>query len=338
MTRKFKSTRVSILLPVYNRTKYLSQSLLSVSADLGPNDEVIIIDDGSEIKNSHAIKKMISDFGVQFSYYKIKNSGPSGALNYGLSLAKGKYISTFSSDDIMLKGHISSGLKTLNKGFDFSFSYPIGIDEDGKFSKLGVNELFSDKNNGPEVSSRDHAQELFFEGNYFCAPSMIVKKSILQKLDGFNLGYLQLQDFDIILRATLSAYSVVINPTPTIGYMMDSKNNNLSSSVNNARIELERNVILKNVLSGLTANQLSSIFPLILGNRFFKYSDDISRAHLLMSHKNREVKLSGLEVIISHAKTVRGYEEICSAYELGHHELNEWITLTKNWFQENGLK
>ena len=332
MARKFKSTRVSILLPVYNRTKYLAQTLLSVSADLGPNDEVIVIDDGSEIKNSYSIKKMVSGFGVKFSYYKIKNLGPSGALNYGLSLAKGRYISTFSSDDIMLKGHISSGLKAINKGFDFSFSYPIGIDGDGKFSKLGVSKLFSDKNNGPEVSFRNHAQELFFEGNYFCAPSMIVKKSILQKLGGFNLGYLQLQDFDIVLRATLSAYSVVINPTPTIGYMLDPKNKNLSSSVNNARIDLERLVILKNVLLGLTATQLSSIFTLMLGNRFCEYSDDISRAHLLMSHKKREVKLCGLEVIISHAKTVTGYEEIRSAYDLRDNELSEWITLTKNWF------
>lgn len=89
---------VSIITPVYNGGKFISQTIDSVLAQTYPHWEMIVIDDGS-IDNSTAI---ISDYIKKDSRIQIhyqKNGGSAAARNNGIRRANGQYICLLDADD-----------------------------------------------------------------------------------------------------------------------------------------------------------------------------------------------------------------------------------------------
>lgn len=102
MTRwkEFRMKQVSIIVPVYNSEKYLTETLDSIAAQTYPKLEVILVDDGSTDSSG----QICTDREVRdnrFHYYKIKNGGPSVARNIGISHATGEYIGFCDSDDLI---------------------------------------------------------------------------------------------------------------------------------------------------------------------------------------------------------------------------------------------
>jgi len=89
----------SIIMPVYNGEDYLCASINSVIHQKYENFELILVDDGSKDNSSVICKKFeLEDNRVRY-YYK-ENSGISGARNYGMNLARGKYITFIDQDDL----------------------------------------------------------------------------------------------------------------------------------------------------------------------------------------------------------------------------------------------
>ncbi len=90
--------KVSIIIPVYNTSKYLNQCLDSVVNQTLQEIEIICIDDGStddslKILNEYQQK----DNRIKILTQKHKKQGT--ARNYGISVAKGVYIGFVDSDD-----------------------------------------------------------------------------------------------------------------------------------------------------------------------------------------------------------------------------------------------
>ena len=107
---------VSVIIPVYNVEKYISEAIESVLNQSLIDIEVILIDDGST-DNSLLICEQFLQKESRIKLLKQKNSGVSNARNNGLNLAIGKYVFFMDSDD-----KIDSGfLKT---------SYEIGESQD----------------------------------------------------------------------------------------------------------------------------------------------------------------------------------------------------------------
>lgn len=106
---------VSIIIPVYNAEKYLSdciESLVSVARDAG---EILLIDDGSQDQSA----EICESYQREYPFVKVlrqANAGPSVARNLGLSVARGEYICFFDSDDYInpesFKRHIDFLEKT----------------------------------------------------------------------------------------------------------------------------------------------------------------------------------------------------------------------------------
>ena len=90
--------RVSIIVPVYNVEKYLSQCVESILAQTFTDYEVILIDDGS-LDNSGSICDFYADRDPRIKVLHQKNGGVCKARNAGLDIAKGEYIAFCDSDD-----------------------------------------------------------------------------------------------------------------------------------------------------------------------------------------------------------------------------------------------
>ena len=91
---------VSIIIPIYNASKYLKRCLDSVINQTKTELEIILINDGST-DNSEEIIKEYKDKRIR--YFKNKNQGIGKTRNFGITKATGKYIMFLDSDDFLDK-------------------------------------------------------------------------------------------------------------------------------------------------------------------------------------------------------------------------------------------
>lgn len=121
----------SLVVPVYNTSKYLETCLKSIEGQDFDDFEVILVDDGST-DGSEAI---CDEFCKRFGKVKVvhqANQGLSGARNTGISQAQGEWIWFIDSDDSIVSGALSSIHERMKfaKGDLYAFQY-IKTDEEG---------------------------------------------------------------------------------------------------------------------------------------------------------------------------------------------------------------
>lgn len=97
---------VSAILPVFNVEHYLEKAVDSLVEQNYPNIEIIIINDGSTDQS----EKVASDLAQKYEnviYQTKKNSGAAEARNFGMQLAKGKYLYFMDPDDWLEVNYIN---------------------------------------------------------------------------------------------------------------------------------------------------------------------------------------------------------------------------------------
>jgi glycosyltransferase involved in cell wall biosynthesis len=96
-------TRFSILIPAYNREKYVRQAIDSVLSQAFTDYELFVIDDGSTDKTL----QVLQSYGTRIKVLRQANQGPEVARNKAAALARGEYLVLLDSDDILLPGALS---------------------------------------------------------------------------------------------------------------------------------------------------------------------------------------------------------------------------------------
>ena len=91
---------ISIIIPVYNVERYLSECVDSVLNQTYQNIEIILINDGSTDTSTNIANEYAQNYNNIFVYHQ-QNQGLSAARNKGLSLARGEFISFVDSDDMI---------------------------------------------------------------------------------------------------------------------------------------------------------------------------------------------------------------------------------------------
>ena len=102
--RKNFNPLVSIIIPVYNGSKFLSCAIDAALNQTYKNIEVIVVNDGSNDKKK--CERIAMKYGDKIKYYYKENGGVSSALNYGIKRMNGDYFSWLSHDDFIEKDHI----------------------------------------------------------------------------------------------------------------------------------------------------------------------------------------------------------------------------------------
>ena len=88
---------VSIIVPVYNTSKYLKRCLETIKNQTLENIEVILVDDGSTDESAFICDSFSDD--IRFKIIHNDNQGPSGSRNDGINIATGEYCMFVDSDD-----------------------------------------------------------------------------------------------------------------------------------------------------------------------------------------------------------------------------------------------
>ncbi len=101
-----KELEVSIIIPLFNHEKFISEAIESILTQKFTNYEVIIIDDGSTDNSYEKLKDYCNKYN-NISYYYQKNSGAHNAINRGIRKASGNYIYILNSDDVYAKDRLN---------------------------------------------------------------------------------------------------------------------------------------------------------------------------------------------------------------------------------------
>lgn len=118
---------VSILIPAYNSSRWLRDSVGSALAQTWPNKEIIIVDDGSK-DDTLSVARSFEAANVKVVTQP--NTGAPGARNHALRLAQGDFIQWLDADDVL---HPEKIARQLAHGGDCAGSRTLLTSSWGKF-------------------------------------------------------------------------------------------------------------------------------------------------------------------------------------------------------------
>lgn len=107
--------KISVIVPVYNKTVYLTKCIYSIINQTYKNLEIIVVNDGSTDKETIDILNGLEALDHRIKVINQKNGGVSSARNTGISNATGNYITFVDADDTIENDMYELLLKGINK-------------------------------------------------------------------------------------------------------------------------------------------------------------------------------------------------------------------------------
>ncbi|NHV60337.1 MAG: glycosyltransferase family 2 protein [Candidatus Verstraetearchaeota archaeon] len=128
--------KVSVILPCYNGSLWISDAVKSVLHKTYDDFELVIVGDGSTDNSKSIISQHLSDERVHYIYQK--NRGFSGAVNRGIKESKGDLIGFIGQDDIWMPNKLEVQVKYFDahKDVDLVHSNYCSIDYKGRIIKV----------------------------------------------------------------------------------------------------------------------------------------------------------------------------------------------------------
>lgn len=216
--------KISVVVPLYNHEKYIGEALHSVLSQSFADFELIVINDGSS-DNSENIVKEIKDDRIR--YFSQDNQGAHAAINRGIQLARGEYVSILNSDDVYESGRLEECVQALDADASLSaaFSHIAFIDEKGEFIKYvrGPEDIWTDHD--PETWPKEEKNIVLdlLAGNFLVSTSnLFCRKKVFDAIGGFvNLRYAH--DYEFFLRLCYHDKTCIIEK-PLLKYRIHPSN------------------------------------------------------------------------------------------------------------------
>jgi len=176
--------KVSIIIPTYNRKKFVRTAVKSAVMQTYPKTEVIVVDDNSD----YDIADVLKDFKDEITIIENKkNMGASACYNIGIEGCSGDYITVLDDDDIFHPKKIERQIKVFNKIRNIGLvSCPIGIKIN---EKIFYKPLREDKN---------YWIRLTFQNRIMATP--LIKKDCFLECGVFDKSLVYHEDRDLYYR------------------------------------------------------------------------------------------------------------------------------------------
>lgn len=183
---------VSVVTPCKNSSEYIEQCLSSVqNQQLRPREHIVI--DGASEDGTIDILAMAHNSGGLTTFVSEPDGGISHAFNKGIKLSTSKYVCILNSDDRLTQDHFLIANAGMLCDFDIIIS-------DICFEQKPPRRLFPQY---PDFSNR-----VTWKPPQINHPGMIIKRSLYEKLGGYDLDYEVAMDVDLFYRALRAGGSV----------------------------------------------------------------------------------------------------------------------------------
>ncbi len=184
---------VTVLVPTFNRRRYLAGALASVVRQSYRNLQIIVINDGGE-----DVSDIVNSFGDQRLIFidRKENRGKAFSLNEALARADGKYIAYLDDDDLYYPNHIETLVDALENKSDCQVAYSDLYKVYCKVCPDGSRKVLSKV---VEVS-RDFDRFFMLYWNHVLHVSLMHRRDLLEKTGPYNEDINVLIDWDMTRR------------------------------------------------------------------------------------------------------------------------------------------
>ncbi len=184
---------VTVLVPTFNRRRYLAGALASVVRQSYRSLQIIVINDGGE-----DVRDIVNSFGDERLIFidRKENRGKAFSLNEALAQAKGKYVAYLDDDDLYYPNHIETLVTALENNSDCQVAYSDLYKVYCKVCPDGSRQVLSKV---VEIS-RDFDRFFMLYWNHVLHVSLVHRRDLLDKTGLYNEDINVLIDWDMTRR------------------------------------------------------------------------------------------------------------------------------------------
>ncbi len=218
---------VSIILPVWNGSRYLDSSILSIRRQSYSNIEIVVIDDCSTDRSPEIISKHCNEDKRIVSLRNTENKKLPYSINRGISVSRGEYLLWTSDDNEFDSNHVEllvSGIINTNSEMVYS-DFRI-IDENNKFVNI----------------SKTEEPENLIKGNCIGA-SFLYKKNIHEKIGYYDEDSFLFEDFEMWIRMYENAVEMTRMSSISYNYRIHVESLSATKKLPFEYFELRRRIL-----------------------------------------------------------------------------------------------
>jgi glycosyltransferase involved in cell wall biosynthesis len=185
--------KVSVILPCYNGTRWLSRAIESVLSQMYENFELVIVDDGSTDSSSAIITPYLSDNRVRYVYHN--HGGFSAALNKGIAESNGDLIGFIGQDDLWTPNKLLFQIEYIKKhpGIDLVHSDYYVINSEERILRVVRGNSFKNY-------SKEQIIMHLFLNNSIGFETVLINRNCFNKIGVFDEGMAGFSDHEMWLR------------------------------------------------------------------------------------------------------------------------------------------
>jgi glycosyltransferase involved in cell wall biosynthesis len=197
MSTATRTPLVSVIIPVYNGSRYIVQAVESALRQTFTNLEIIIVDDGSTDRTQQVLQPYLD----RIRYIYQENQGVAAARNIACQLAQGEFLAFLDADDYFLPSKLEKQLACFDHdpALDMVQTGWLMVDETGK-------DIFEMK---PWQQAPKLDLESFIIFKCVRPSAMMLRRKWWEKLGGFNDNFPLAEDLDFALRLALKGCKAV---------------------------------------------------------------------------------------------------------------------------------
>jgi len=191
---------ISVIIPAYNAERTILETIKSVQSQTYSDLELVVINDGSTDRTLDLLNSIQDDRLKVFSFH---NSGVCVARNYGISQAKGEFISFIDADDLWASNKLEAQLDALKQHpeADVAYSWTYFFYEQTGEKIPGHPAFFTGNVYG----------DLLKENFITSGSNILVRREAIQKIGEFDSTFPHCADWDFYLRLAAQCKFVVVS-------------------------------------------------------------------------------------------------------------------------------
>ena len=180
---------ISVVIPSYNRSRFIAETLESVLAQTLQPDEVLVVDDGST-DDTAAIAE---SFAPRVRVFRRSNQRPAAARNFGVQQATSEWIAFLDDDDLWEPNKLERQMEELahHPEADLCYTGRVVLMQKGDTATLG------------RVVYAPPAKDIrrsLYRNCAFGTCSVLVRRSMLLAVNGFDPKCRVIEDYELWLR------------------------------------------------------------------------------------------------------------------------------------------
>jgi glycosyltransferase involved in cell wall biosynthesis len=289
---------ISVVIPVYNASRSIADTLTTVFAQTRTDYEVLLVDDGSS--DVVALDQAIAPWRHRIRQFRQQNAGAGAARNLAINNSVGQFVAFIDADDGWMPEFLERQVRLLEMRRDLDMVWTNGLIRGN--TPLAGRTYFETTASAAPPSF----QSLLLQTCTVLTSSVVVRRSALDAVGGFDRRIRRGQDFDLWLRLAHRGIGMAARPEPLVWRRVHE--NNLSgdaiSEVRRAITVLEevpRKLMLTPDELGIVQQRLTQLgaqLELELGKRALRTGDLVgaqqhfSRTHALRTWKVRAVAMA----------------------------------------------